>query len=131
MTDLPERHSAAVERQCRCARSSRSPTGWHGAPMASSRRVFRKPNAISGAGSSSVPDGPQYPTPAQPRREEGNMPTYRMVYGDNEQVVCETFHNVVLEREDGWTVLFRGPQAILRVRDDHIQSLEHVDDDQS
>ena len=57
------------------------------------------------------------------------MPTYRMVYGDNNQVVRETFHDVALEREDGWTVLFRGKEAILRVRDEHIQSLEHVDED--
>jgi hypothetical protein len=36
---------------------------------------------------------------------------------------------VDLEREDGWTVLFRGKEAILRVRDEHIQSLDLVDDD--
>jgi hypothetical protein len=59
------------------------------------------------------------------------MPSYRMVYGDDEQVVHETFHDVVLEREDGWTVLFRGPEAILRLRDEHIQSLEPVDDEHS
>ena len=57
------------------------------------------------------------------------MPTYRMVYGDDTQVARETFHDVRLEREDGWTVLFRGNGAILRVRDEHIQSLERVDDD--
>lgn len=59
------------------------------------------------------------------------MPSYRMVYGDDEQVVRETFHDVVVEREDGWTVLFRGPEAILRLRDEHIQSLEPVDDEHS
>jgi hypothetical protein len=52
-----------------------------------------------------------------------------MVYGDEEQVVRETFHDVDLEREDGWTVLFRGKEAILRVRDEHIQSLEPLDED--
>jgi hypothetical protein len=52
-----------------------------------------------------------------------------MVYGDEEQVVRETFHDVDLEREDGWTVVFRGKEAILRVRDEHIQSLEHLDED--
>jgi hypothetical protein len=57
------------------------------------------------------------------------MATYRMVYGDKEQVVRETFHDVDIEREDGWTVLFRGKDAILRrVRDEHIQSLERLDD---
>ena len=55
------------------------------------------------------------------------MPTYRMVYGDGEQVARETFADVTLEREDGWTVLFRGGDAILRVRDDHVRSLERLD----
>jgi hypothetical protein len=51
-----------------------------------------------------------------------------MVYGDDEQVVRETFENVDdLQREDGWVVLFRGTDAILRLREDHIQSLEEVD----
>ncbi len=55
------------------------------------------------------------------------MPTYRMVYGDGEQVVRETYDDVVVEREDGWTVLFRGNSAILRVQDAHVQSLERVE----
>lgn len=55
------------------------------------------------------------------------MATYRMVYGDDEQVVQETFEDVVVEHEDSWTVLFRGNHAILRVQDAHVQSLERVD----
>jgi len=47
-----------------------------------------------------------------------------MVYGDNEQVVRETFEGVDVQREDGWVVLFRGKEAILRVREEHVQSLE-------
>ena len=54
------------------------------------------------------------------------MPTYRIVYGDQEQTVRETFVNVQLEREDGWVVLFRGQDAILRVQEEHLQSLEVV-----
>jgi hypothetical protein len=55
------------------------------------------------------------------------MATYRMVYGDEESVVRETFDNVVeVEREDGWVVLFRGPEAILRVREEHVQEFELV-----
>lgn len=54
------------------------------------------------------------------------MPTYRMVYGDEEQVVRETLKDVEVEREDGWTVFFRGNDAILRVRDEHVKSLELV-----
>jgi hypothetical protein len=55
------------------------------------------------------------------------MPTYQMVYGDTEQVVRETFSDVEVQREDGWVVLFRGPDAILRVQEDHVHSLELVD----
>ncbi len=55
------------------------------------------------------------------------MATYRMVYGDDAQVVQETFQDVTVEREDGWTVLFRGSDAILRVQDAHVQSLERVE----
>ena len=55
------------------------------------------------------------------------MATYRIVYGDDEQVVRETFDDVTVEREDGWTVLFRGKDAILRVQDAHVQSLERVE----
>src|SRR3712207_8316786 len=70
--------------------------------------------------------------PARPHRsttDDGDAPmaTYRMVYGDDEQVVRETFEDVDVEREDGWTVLFRGDAAILRVQDAHVQSLERVD----
>jgi hypothetical protein len=49
-----------------------------------------------------------------------------MVYGDEEQVIQETLRDVEIEREDGWTVFFRGNDAILRVRDEHVQSLELV-----
>ena len=55
------------------------------------------------------------------------MPRYLMLYGDDEQVVRETYDDVDVVREDGWTVLFRGNDAILRVRDEHVQSLEQVD----
>jgi len=56
--------------------------------------------------------------------------TYRMVYGDDEQVVRETYENVDdVQREDGWLVLFRGNDAILRVREEHVQSIEEVGSD--
>ena len=46
------------------------------------------------------------------------MATYRMVYGDDEQVVRETFENIDgLQREDDWVALFRGKDAILRVQE--------------
>jgi hypothetical protein len=54
------------------------------------------------------------------------MPNYRMVYGDDEQVVRETFNDVVLERESGWLVVFHGSDAILRIQEDHVESLEEL-----
>jgi hypothetical protein len=60
--------------------------------------------------------------------EASAMATYRMVYGDDEQVVRETFENIDdVEREDGWVVLFRGKDAILRVQEIHVQSMEQID----
>jgi len=56
------------------------------------------------------------------------MATYRMVYGDDEQVVRETYENITdVEREDGWVVLFRGKDAILRVQEVHVKSMELLD----
>jgi len=51
-----------------------------------------------------------------------------MVYGDDEQVVRETYENITdIEREDGWVVLFRGKDAILRVQEVHVKSMELLD----
>src|SRR5262249_20138210 len=45
------------------------------------------------------------------------MATYQMVYGDDENLLTETYEDITgVEREDGWVVLFRGPEAILRVQ---------------
>jgi hypothetical protein len=56
------------------------------------------------------------------------MASYRIVYGDDEQVVRETFNEVELQREDGWLVIFRDKDAILRVREEHVQSVEVLDE---
>ena len=55
------------------------------------------------------------------------MATYRMVYGDGEQEVRETFDDVEVREEDGWVTVFRGNDAILRVHEEHVESLEEVD----
>jgi hypothetical protein len=53
------------------------------------------------------------------------MATYRMVYGDDENLLTETYENITeVEREDGWVVLFRGPDAILRVQEAHVREME-------
>jgi len=54
------------------------------------------------------------------------MATYEMVYGDDTQVVRERYEDVEVQREDGWLTLFRGKDAILRVREEHVQSMEEV-----
>jgi phosphomannomutase len=57
------------------------------------------------------------------------MSTYRMTYGDAAgKQVQETFEGVEVEREDGWVVLFRGTEAILRLQEQHVRSLERVPD---
>jgi hypothetical protein len=57
------------------------------------------------------------------------MAKYRMVYGDDIQVVRETYDNIDdVQREDGWLVLFRGNEAILRVQEAHVQSFEELAD---
>jgi hypothetical protein len=69
---------------------------------------------------------PALPDAREPRRH--GMATYRMVYGDNGTEVTETFQDVAdVQREDGWTILFRGTEAFLRVRDEHVRSLERLD----
>jgi hypothetical protein len=56
------------------------------------------------------------------------MATYRTVYRDDESVVRETFNDIdEVEREDGWVVLFRGKEAILRVQEAQVQSMELLD----
>ena len=55
------------------------------------------------------------------------MATYRMVYGGDDHVIREVYEGVTVEREGGWTVLFRGTDAIPRVQDAHVRSLERLD----
>jgi hypothetical protein len=53
--------------------------------------------------------------------------TYKMIYGDEDTVAEETLDDIdSIEHEDGWVVLFRGDDAILRVQEEHVQSLELV-----
>ena len=59
-------------------------------------------------------------------RKDDHMPTYQIVYGDDQQVTRETYTDVEVQRVAGWVVLFRGTQAILRAREEHVHSLEEV-----
>jgi len=56
------------------------------------------------------------------------MTSYKMVYGDEDNMVTETYANIdSVVREDGWVVLFRGPEAILRVQEAHVKEMELLD----
>jgi hypothetical protein len=60
-------------------------------------------------------------------QEAAPVATYKMIYGDEDTVAEETLNDIdSIEHEDGWLVLFRGDDAILRVQEDHVQSLELV-----
>jgi hypothetical protein len=54
------------------------------------------------------------------------MPTYTIVYGEGDDVKRENLEGVTVEREDGWLTIFRGKDSILRVREEHVRSIEHV-----
>jgi len=55
------------------------------------------------------------------------MATYQMLYGDDGNTIQETYKHIDdVEREDGWLVLFRGRDAILRVREEHVQRFEEL-----
>lgn len=55
------------------------------------------------------------------------MATYRVIYGDDENLAEETLDDIdSIEHEDGWVVLFRRDDAVLRVQEDHVQTLELV-----
>jgi hypothetical protein len=66
---------------------------------------------------------------SQSRIGQGAAPvaTYKMIYGDEDTVAEETLEDIdSVEHEDGWVVLFRDDDAVLRVQEDHVQSLELV-----
>jgi hypothetical protein len=84
----------------------------------------------SGAGISKYCEVTRGQTCGQRIRDLGEWPmaTYQMVYGDDDQVRTEVLDNIdEVEREDGWVVLFRGPEAIMRVQESHVRSLERLD----
>jgi len=54
------------------------------------------------------------------------MPNYAIVYGEGEDVRRETLEGVTVEREDGWLTVFRGKDSILRVREEHVRSIEEI-----
>jgi len=54
------------------------------------------------------------------------MPDYAIEYGEGDEVRSETLEGVTIEREDGWLTVFRGKDSILRVREEHVRSIEET-----
>jgi len=54
------------------------------------------------------------------------MNTYRLHLRSDEFQYEQEVHATDIEREDGWTVFFSGKDAFMRIRDEHIVSLEHL-----
>jgi hypothetical protein len=57
------------------------------------------------------------------------MATYQLVYGDDVQVVRETYHDIDdVQREDGWLVLFAlkviggGPHGVVWTHSDQVHA---------
>jgi hypothetical protein len=60
-------------------------------------------------------------------RRASPVATYKLIYGDEDNVVEETLDDIdSVEHEDGWVVLFRGDEAIQRLQESHVQSMELV-----
>jgi hypothetical protein len=54
------------------------------------------------------------------------MANYRIGCGDDELVVRETLNADELQPEAGWLVTFLGDDAILPLREEHVQSVVEV-----
>jgi CBS domain-containing protein len=63
------------------------------------------------------------------RWKESDMATYRIVHGGDAEVDSQTFDDVEIGREDGWTLVRRGTDVILRVRDEYVRSVERLENE--
>jgi hypothetical protein len=55
------------------------------------------------------------------------LQAYRIHLRSDEFQFENEVHASQVDREDGWTVFWNGNDVFLRVRDEHIVSLEHLD----
>jgi hypothetical protein len=58
--------------------------------------------------------------------DESNLQAYRIHLRSDEFQFEDVIHASLVDREDGWTVFWSGNDVFLRVRDEHIVSLEHL-----
>lgn len=54
------------------------------------------------------------------------MATYRSHVRSDEFQYENVVHATRVEREDGWTVFWAGDDVYMRIRDEHVVSLEHL-----
>jgi hypothetical protein len=102
-------------------------TGRHGAAVACEETDGLVPGPFRNVTHAGSDDGTKADRTVTNRSGGGPVATYRMIYGDEETVAEETLDDIdSIEHEDGWIVLFRGDDAVLRVQEDHVQSLELV-----
>jgi hypothetical protein len=54
------------------------------------------------------------------------MNTYRLHVRSDEFQYEHEVHATNVEKEDGWTIFWSGNDVFMRIRDEHIVSLEHL-----
>ena len=60
------------------------------------------------------------------RQENGIVNTYRLHIRSDEFEYEHEIRATEVEKEDGWTIFWSGNDVFMRIRDDHIVSLEHL-----
>jgi hypothetical protein len=71
-------------------------------------------------------NGVMTPSDVEPTQEPV-LQAYRIHLRSDEFQFESEVHATQVDREDGWTVFWNGNDVFLRVRDEHIVSLEHLD----
>ena len=61
-----------------------------------------------------------------PDTEVVTVNTYRIHLRSDEFQYEQEVRATAVDREDGWTIFWAGDDVFMRIRDDHIVSLEHL-----
>jgi hypothetical protein len=60
------------------------------------------------------------------KRKQTYVNTYRIHIRSDEFQYESEVHASNVEKEDGWTIFWNGNDVFMRIRDEHIVSLEHL-----
>jgi hypothetical protein len=52
--------------------------------------------------------------------------TYRLHLRSDEFQYEQEVHAIAVDKEDGWTISWSGDDVFMRIRDEHIVSVEHL-----